>query len=71
MSRFPAFIGLIAGVALIALAIIALPFAVSAREDAPAAATAAYNCPVAQVAMDRGYGLSRTEARGMCSGRNP
>ena len=69
MSRFPAFIGLIAGITLIALAIIALPFAVSAREDAPAA-TAVYNCPVAQVAMDRGYGLSRTEARSMCSGRD-
>ena len=70
MPKSSAFLGMSLGIALVALAMLALPFAVAARQDAPAPEAAPYNCPVAQIAIDRGYGLSRTEARNMCWGRD-
>ena len=70
MPKFSPLLGMSFGIALVALAMFALPFAVAARQDPRAPEAAPYNCPVAQIAIDRGYGLSRIEARNMCWGRD-
>ena len=70
MPKSSAFLGMSLGIALVALAMLALPFAVAARQDPRVPEAAPYNCPMAQVAIDRGYGLSRTEARQLCSERD-
>jgi hypothetical protein len=62
-------IGLALGVALIALALLRLPFAAHA-DSIPAPARvgdpAARNCPLSEVALDSGYGLTRKELRPSC-----
>ena len=70
MPKFSPLFGMSLGIALVALAMIVLPFAVAARQDAPVPEAATYNCPMAQVAIDRGYGLSRIEVRQICSERD-
>ena len=70
MPKFSPLFGMSLGIALVALAMIVLPFAVAARQDTPTPEPMAYNCPMAQIAIDRGYGVSRTEARNMCWGQD-
>lgn len=58
-------IGLAIGVALVAIALLRLP--VAAQADSPSAHMAAdAHCPVTEVSLDSGYGLSRKELRPAC-----
>ena len=62
-------IGFLTGLALIAAALAAIPLSADARPDpAPAAAVTA-DCPAVAVALDEGYGLTRTALRQVCAQR--
>ena len=58
-------VGLAIGVALVAIALLRLPVAAQA-DAAPTQIAADANCPIAEVSLDSGYGLSRKELRPAC-----
>jgi hypothetical protein len=63
MSVFKSIFGFVLGVILIGVALASVPgiVGVSASED-----TVTGSCPVTEVALDKGYGISRVELRHVC-----
>ena len=57
-------IGFVVGILLVVLGIVVAPYAGDARADV---ADASDSCPLVVVALDEGYGLSRTEVRPDCA----
>jgi hypothetical protein len=67
MRPFKSIFGFVIGVILIGVALASIPgiVGVSAGEDAVSGA-----CPVTEVALDQGYGVSKVELRHVCAGSN-
>ena len=62
-------LGFLAGIALIAAAIAAIPLSADAEPDGAHPAAAAADCHAADVALDEGYGLTRTALQRVCARR--
>lgn len=65
LKRHP-FFGLALGIALVASAMLSLTFMDSADAASPRAQAQGAACPLARVALDTGYGLTRTGFRPAC-----
>lgn len=62
-------VGFLAGLALIAAAIAAIPLSAGAEPDVAHPGAAAADCLAAEVALDEGYGLTRTGLQRVCARR--